>query len=47
WLQLNSEYAEKWPNISAKKDAPSDAKEMDGVTGKLEKYFSPEPGEGD
>ena len=30
-----------------KKDAPSDAKEFDGIEGKLEKYFSPEPGEGD
>ena len=26
---------------------PGDAKEFDGVEGKLEKYFSPNPGEGD
>jgi ferredoxin len=25
WLELNREYAEKWPNIMAKKDAPPDA----------------------
>ena len=25
WLVLNREYAEKWPNITAKKDAPKDA----------------------
>jgi ferredoxin len=42
-----AEYASKWPNITAKKDAPGDAKEFDGVEGKLEKFFSPNPGEGD
>jgi ferredoxin len=47
WLEINTEYASKWPNITAKKDAPADAKEFDGVEGKFEKYFSPEPGEGD
>ena len=47
WLKLNTDYASKWPNITAKRDAPSDAKEFDGVPGKLEKYFSAEPGEGD
>ena len=47
WLQLNTEYAPKWPNITIKREAPVDAKEFEGVEGKLEKYFSPEPGEGD
>ncbi|MGH6761253.1 MAG: ferredoxin FdxA [Phyllobacterium sp.] len=47
WLQINAEYAEKWPNITAKRDAPADAKEMDGVANKFEQFFSPEPGEGD
>ena len=47
WLKLNTDYASKWPNITAKRDAPADAKDFDGVPGKLEKYFSPEPGEGD
>jgi ferredoxin len=47
WLQLNSEYADKWPNITSKKEPPADAKEFDGVDGKFEKFFSPEPGEGD
>ena len=28
-------------------EAPADAKEFDGVTGKLEKFFSSEPGQGD
>lgn len=47
WLKLNAEYAEKWPNITVRKDAPSDAAEFDGVANKLETLFSPEPGEGD
>ena len=25
WLELNREYAQKWPNITAKKDMPKDA----------------------
>src|ERR1700752_3121202 len=47
WLALNTEYAPKWPNITIKRDAPADAKEFEGVEEKFEKYFSPEPGEGD
>jgi ferredoxin len=47
WLQINTEYADKWPNITIKRDAPEGSKEMDGVEGKYEKFFSPEPGEGD
>jgi ferredoxin len=38
---------DKWPNITIKREPPADAKEFEGVEGKLEKYFSPEPGEGD
>lgn len=30
WLELNREYAEKWPNIMAKKDAPPDADKYRG-----------------
>ncbi|WP_320201119.1 ferredoxin FdxA [Agrobacterium sp. rho-13.3] len=47
WLTLNAEYAAIWPNITIKRDAMDEAKEMDGVTGKLELYFSAEPGKGD
>ena len=47
WVKLNGEYARSWPNITIKRDAPADAKEFDGKPDKLEKYFSPEPGEGD
>ncbi|WP_343312789.1 ferredoxin FdxA [Brucella sp. BE17] len=46
WLELNAEYSVKWPNITAKKDELPEAKEMDGVSGKLQ-YFSAEPGSGD
>lgn len=44
WLELNAKYAEKWPNISSKKDPLDDALEMDGVQNKLEKFFSGKPG---
>ncbi|MBD8556719.1 ferredoxin family protein [Rhizobium sp. CFBP 8762] len=47
WLAINAEFAEKWPNLTVKRDAMDGAKEMDGETGKYEKYFSPEPGTGD
>src|SRR5690606_19270768 len=47
WLTLNTEYASKSPNITVKRDAPEDAEEFDGMPGKLEKYFSAAPGEGD
>ncbi len=46
WLQLNTEYAEKWPNITRKGEAPADAEEFKGLPGKFEKYFSPNPGSG-
>lgn len=46
WVSLNAEFAKIWPNITAKKDPPGDAKEWEGVPGKFEKYFSPEPGTG-
>ncbi|MHC5305907.1 ferredoxin FdxA [Bartonella sp. LJL80] len=47
WLELNMEYASKWPNLTIKKDQLPEATEMDGVTGKLEKFFSDKPGTGD
>ena len=46
WLEINREYAEKWPVINTKKDAPADADDYKGEEGKFEKYFSAEPGEG-
>lgn len=32
--ELNAELAEKWPNITAQKDAPDDAKSWEGVENK-------------
>ena len=47
WLELNREYALKWPNITDKKDMPKDARDHWDETGKFDKYFSAKPGEGD
>lgn len=47
WLELNREYADKWPNITAKKPPPPDADEYRDMEGKFELYFSPKPGTGD
>ena len=47
WVEFNRTYSEQWPVITRKKDPLPTAEEMDGVTGKLDKYFSPNPGEGD
>jgi ferredoxin len=47
WLKINAEFASIWPNITVKKDAMDGAKDVDGETGKFEKYFSEKPGAGD
>ena len=47
WLVLNREYADNWPNITAKKDQPDDAYKFRDEKDKYEKYFSAEPGEGE
>src|SRR5277367_541039 len=40
WLTVNAEYAKSWPNITAKKEPPADAKEWEGVANKFEGHFS-------
>ena len=45
WLELNREYAEKWPNITREKDAPADADDWRDIKDKKQ-YFSPNPGDG-
>ena len=47
WLQINTEYADKWPNITVAREAPEDAKAMDGIPDKFVRFFSAEPGQGD
>ena len=43
WLEINREYATKWPNITRKGEAPADADQWKGVTDKFEKHFSAKP----
>jgi ferredoxin len=47
FLKLNADFAKIWPNITAKKDPPPDAKEWEDVSNKLEAHFSSNPGTGD
>jgi len=43
WLELNREYAEKWPNITRQKEPMADSDEWRDVKDKKQ-YFSPNPG---
>jgi len=45
WVDINTEYAKKWPVITKQKDPLPEAEEFDGVEGKFEKYFSDKPGD--
>jgi len=47
WIKLNDQYSRVWPNITIKRDSPVDADLFKGKQGKLGKYFSPDPGQGD
>ncbi len=47
FLELNREYSEKWPVITKMKPAPKDADDFKNIEDKFEKYFSPNPGDGD
>ncbi|MEM8792397.1 MAG: ferredoxin FdxA [Pseudomonadota bacterium] len=47
WIELAKKYADDWPVLTIKRDAMPDAEKYDGESGKLEKYFSEQPGEGD
>jgi len=41
WVEINRTYAKKWPNITKKKPALTEAKEMDGKKNKFEDFFDP------
>jgi ferredoxin len=43
WVEVNREYAEVWPNITRKGEAPADADSWKGVEKKFEQQFSPNP----
>ena len=47
WLELNAEYAVKWPNITVNKDGPADGDDYIGVKDKFKTFFKDAPGEGD
>jgi len=47
WLELNRKFSAVWPNLTERRDPMPEAAERDGEEGKLAKYFSEEPGEGD
>jgi ferredoxin len=46
WVEINREYASKWPNLTVKKPAPEDADNYKDEKGKFDKYFTGEPGTG-
>src|SRR3546814_20918869 len=46
WLELNREYSEQWPNITRKIDPMPEADAMQPEKGKLDRFFSADPGEG-
>jgi len=46
WLEINTKFAETWPNIPRKGEPPADADDFKDEEGKFEKYFSENPGEG-
>lgn len=46
FLELNRDYAEKWPVLTRKKDALPEAEEFKNIKDKMN-LFSPEEGEGD
>ena len=43
WAPLNTEYSNKWPNITAKGDSPADAEDWKGKPDKKQ-HFSQNPG---
>ena len=47
WVEINREYAEKWPNITVRKDPMPEAEEMKDKKDKFKTDFNPDPGEGD
>ena len=46
WLEINTQYAQVWPNITVKREPPPDADEWKGKSDKAD-LFSPNPGSGD
>ncbi|MEM9809621.1 MAG: ferredoxin FdxA [Pseudomonadota bacterium] len=47
WVEINTKYAEIWPNITVAKAALPDADALAQVENKLATHLSENPGEGD
>jgi ferredoxin len=47
WIALNHKYSLVWPVLTVKREENPEAEKYDGEEGKLAKYFSEKPGEGD
>lgn len=47
WVEINREYALKWPVITQKKDPLPEAETFKDKPNKFEQFFSPEAGAGD
>ncbi len=47
FLEMNREYAEKWPVLTRQKPPLATAEEFKDKKNKFKEYFSPNPGEGD
>ncbi len=45
WLEINQQYAQLWPIITDKHEAPADGRQYEGVPDKFAKYFDPRPAE--
>lgn len=45
WIEHNLKYAELWPNVSSRKDPPSDADDWAAIPNKFEAHFSGKPAE--
>ena len=46
WVEMNTQYAAEWPNITRKGEQPADAEDWNGVANKFEEHFSVNPGQG-
>jgi NAD-dependent dihydropyrimidine dehydrogenase PreA subunit len=46
WLEINTQYAQVWPNITVKREPPPDAKEWEGKPDKVN-LLSSNPGTGE
>jgi ferredoxin len=47
WLELNHRMSRRWPNVQTKLDPWPEADRYAQETGKFEKYFSENPGQGE